>query len=65
MSQSQPLDLTELLRNASPATRREFLRRAALAGLSIPALAALSAACGPGAPASNCYFQQMKRAMLR
>lgn len=52
MSGSQALDLPQLLRNASPATRREFLRRAALAGLSMPALGALAAACGPSTPAA-------------
>lgn len=52
MSGSQALDLVELLRTASPATRREFLRRAALAGLSIPAVGALAAACGPSTPAA-------------
>jgi peptide/nickel transport system substrate-binding protein len=44
------LDLVTLLRRADHITRREFLRRAALAGLALPAAGALAAACGPGAP---------------
>src|SRR5438067_2033014 len=51
MSSDQRLDLVQLLREADPATRREFLKRAALAGLSMPAFGALLAACG-GPPAS-------------
>ncbi len=43
---SHPLDLVEALRDATPAQRREFSRRAALLGMSSPVVAALLAACG-------------------
>ncbi|GAC1702125.1 MAG: peptide-binding protein [Candidatus Limnocylindrales bacterium] len=42
-----PLDMVDLLRRATPSTRREFLRRATFVGLAIPALGALEAACSP------------------
>ncbi len=41
-----PLDLAEALRDATPAQRHEFSRRAALLGMSGSAIAALLAACG-------------------
>ncbi|HEY8292123.1 MAG TPA: ABC transporter substrate-binding protein [Thermomicrobiales bacterium] len=41
-----PLDLVEALRDATPAQRHEFSRRAALLGMSGSAVAALLAACG-------------------
>jgi peptide/nickel transport system substrate-binding protein len=50
MRRDRPLNLVTLLRRSDPATRREFLQRAALAGLSMPAMGALLAACGPAAP---------------
>jgi ABC-type transport system substrate-binding protein len=50
MRSDRQLDLVTLLREIDLATRREFLRRAALAGLSIPAVGALLAACGPSTP---------------
>mgnify|MGYP001395020865 CR=1 FL=1 len=43
---NHPLDLAEALRNATPAQRREFSRRAALLGMSGSVVAALLAACG-------------------
>lgn len=43
---SNPLDLIEVLRDATPAQRHEFSRRAALLGMSGSAVAALLAACG-------------------
>ena len=50
MPRDGELDLVSLLKHADPFTRREFLRRAALVGLALPAAGALAAACGPGAP---------------
>ncbi|MCA1668596.1 MAG: ABC transporter substrate-binding protein [Thermomicrobia bacterium] len=43
---SNPLDLVEALRGATPAQRREFSRRAALLGMSGSVVAGLLAACG-------------------
>jgi len=38
--------LADLLRNAAPTTRREFLKRSAIMGVSIPVAGSLLAACG-------------------
>ena len=38
--------LAELLRNASPTSRRDFLKRSAIMGASIPVVGSLLAACG-------------------
>jgi len=50
MPNDRELDLVTLLRGADKASRRAFLQRAWLAGLSVPALGALLAACSPSAP---------------
>jgi peptide/nickel transport system substrate-binding protein len=38
--------LADLLRNAAPTTRRQFLKRSAIMGVSIPVVGSLLAACG-------------------
>ena len=50
MRRDRPLNLVTLLRRADPATRREFLQRAVVAGVGMPAISALLAACGPATP---------------
>ncbi|MGH2560084.1 MAG: ABC transporter substrate-binding protein [Thermomicrobiales bacterium] len=44
---TRKIDIEEMLRKASPATRREFLRRAAVTGMSAPAALALLAGINP------------------
>ncbi|MGH2533055.1 MAG: ABC transporter substrate-binding protein [Thermomicrobiales bacterium] len=44
---TRKIEIEEMLRKASPATRREFLRRAAVTGISGPALAAMLTGINP------------------
>jgi peptide/nickel transport system substrate-binding protein len=45
-------NLVDILRDADPVTRREFMKRASLTGLAMTAMGALLAACGSDAPAT-------------